>query len=81
VRENYYGVSVELIDEIRRSTRMNGIQMRKVCVAMHKLGVSTMEIGALLNRDHSTIVYHLQTHAAICLQTQLINEGSALDRS
>ncbi len=48
------------IDLIRRQLRSDPQRMRRVCLALRNQGMSYPKIGAMLNRDHKTIMYHLR---------------------
>ncbi len=45
---------------IRRRLRGDPAMMQRVCVALRSQGLSLPKIGALLNRDHKTVMYHLR---------------------
>lgn len=67
-----YGYTVE--DILGKSKVGPLIKVRRMCVLrMRNKGYSTLAIGRIMNRDHSTIVHSLQKIRA---ETELANDTS-----
>jgi chromosomal replication initiation ATPase DnaA len=56
-----YGVSVA---EVLGNSRIHDyVYARQACFfALQKVGLSSTQIGRLMNRDHSTVLYGIRTH-------------------
>lgn len=53
-----HGYSVADLRGPERTYRVNAAR-RTACVRLRALGLSVLEIARLLDRDHTTVVYHL----------------------
>lgn len=58
---NYYGMTLNQVQSPKR-TRQIARTRQAVCWFLRsRLGISTVEIGRLIHRDHSTVIYAWQT--------------------